>query len=38
MMPVLHVHIKQKLNENDAWCNYYINIKPSQKLKKNEPR
>ena len=27
----------QKLNE-DAWCNYYINIKPSQKLKKNEPR
>ena len=32
------VYIKQKLNENDAWCNYYIRIKPSQKLKKNELR
>jgi hypothetical protein len=32
------VYIKQKLNKDDAWCNYYINIKPSQKLKKNEPR
>ncbi len=32
------VYIKQKLNENDAWCNYYINIKPSKKLKKNEPK
>lgn len=36
------VYIKQKLNEDDAWCNYYISIKPSQKAryktKKNELR
>jgi hypothetical protein len=30
------VYIKQKLNKDDAWCTYHINVKP--KLKKNEPR
>ena len=31
------IYIKQKLND-DAWCNYYINIKPSNKLKKYDVR